>query len=304
MHLLEALVEVREAAREQDRRHRERRVARVVEDLGQRRGGGSEGDRRSRGRRGTAGRATSSATASRPWSRWPGRCSPRARRPLAPLRAERALALAAGRPARGCGAHPPRDGPDEAPSDAHTLTSSDGGLYGRCSRSVTLPPLRHLKDVTFHSGEREMQRRAGVADEARAVGRGIGRTADAPRGAVPGAPAPGRGGEPRRRTAASGPRCSPGRPGFLSAADPQPPAHRGAADSRRSARLEPRGRGRSWACSCSIRRRASACASTGAAASPTDGLSLDLQQVYGNCPKYIQLREAEADGVARPERPR
>jgi predicted pyridoxine 5'-phosphate oxidase superfamily flavin-nucleotide-binding protein len=35
-----------------------------------------------------------------------------------------------------------------------------------------------------------------------------------------------------------------------------------------------------------------------------EGLALDLRQVYGNCPKYIQLREAQADAVPAPEPPR
>ena len=45
---------------------------------------------------------------------------------------------------------------------------------------MTLPRLRHLKGVTFHAGEREVQRRAGVADEASAVGRIVGRTVSPP----------------------------------------------------------------------------------------------------------------------------
>src|SRR5689334_21841873 len=66
-----------------------------------------------------------------------------------------------GTAARGCGrdreAH-------EAPSDAHTVTSSDGGLYGPALGLSHLPTVRHLNHVTFHSGERLVQRRAGVPD--------------------------------------------------------------------------------------------------------------------------------------------
>jgi len=156
--------------------------------------------------------------------------------------------------------------------------------------------------VTFHSGEREVQRRAGVADEARAVGRIIGRTLSPPVARF----------LARQRLAVASSLGADGRvwaslltgpAGFLSptgpsrlhvAARPIPGDPLGpnltarpdlgllVIDPQTRQRMRLNGRGRLSA----------------------DGLSIDLRQVYGNCPKYIQLREAEADGVVAPEGPR
>jgi predicted pyridoxine 5'-phosphate oxidase superfamily flavin-nucleotide-binding protein len=156
--------------------------------------------------------------------------------------------------------------------------------------------------VSFHSGERAVQRRAGVADEARAVGRGIGRTLTPPVARFLG----------RQRLAVAASLDAEGRvwaslltgpAGFLSTADsgrlqvvaqpiPGDPLGPNLAvrpelgllviDPQTRQRMRFNGRARLSA----------------------DGLSVDLQQVYGNCPKYIQLREAEPDGVVSPDGPR
>jgi predicted pyridoxine 5'-phosphate oxidase superfamily flavin-nucleotide-binding protein len=164
------------------------------------------------------------------------------------------------------------------------------------------PTVRHLKDVTFHSGEREVQARAGVADEARDVGRIIGRTVTPPVARF----------LARQRLAVAASLDAEGRvwasllagpAGFLSTADPSHVHIAGAPipgdplGSNLSARpelgllvIDPQTRQRMR---FNGRGRLSA-----------EGLSLDLQQVYGNCPKYIQLREALGDGLVAPEAPR
>jgi hypothetical protein len=164
------------------------------------------------------------------------------------------------------------------------------------------PALRHPKDVTFHSGEREVQRRAGVADEARAVGRGVGRAVTPPVERF----------LARQRLAVAASLDAEGRVwasllggpvGFVSAADPSrlriatSPIPGDPLTGNLAARpelgllvIDPQTRQRMRF--------------NGRARLSADGLSVDLQQVYGNCPRYIQLREAETDGVAAPEAPR
>jgi predicted pyridoxine 5'-phosphate oxidase superfamily flavin-nucleotide-binding protein len=156
--------------------------------------------------------------------------------------------------------------------------------------------------VTFHSGERAVQRRAGVADQARVVGRGIGRTLTPPVARF----------LARQRLAVAASLDGEGRvwaslltgpAGFLSAPDPgrlsiaAPPIPGDPLGPTLAARsdvgllvIDPRTRQRMRF--------------NGQARLSVDGLSLDLRQVYGNCPKYIQLREAEADALAEPEAPR
>ena len=156
--------------------------------------------------------------------------------------------------------------------------------------------------MTFHSGERAVQRRAGVADEARAVGRGIGRTLTPPVARF----------LARQRLAVAASLDAEGRvwaslltgpAGFLSPADPgrlfvaAPPIPGDPLGPNLAGRpdvgllvIDPQTRQRMRF--------------NGDARLSADGLSVDLRQVYGNCPKYIQLREAEADAVAVPEAPR
>src|SRR3954452_10862026 len=66
---------------------------------------------------------------------------------------------------RGAGCHPP---------EARGLAGRSVGL-ARC-RVSHLGRRDIPTDMGFHSGERAVQRRAGVEEDARAVGRGIGRT--------------------------------------------------------------------------------------------------------------------------------
>jgi hypothetical protein len=152
-------------------------------------------------------------------------------------------------------------------------------------------------DGPFHHGERELQRRAGVAEAARAVGRSIGRRIPAGAGAF----------LARQRFAvassldAEGRVCaSPvtGPAGFAGVVDsgmlrlaappiPGDPLGRNLAlrpelgllllDPRTRQRMRFNGRG--------------LCA--------PEGIFLLVEQAYGNCPKYIQRREALPDGAAR-----
>ena len=175
-------------------------------------------------------------------------------------------------------------------------------MYGRGRGLSHFARVRHLNDVTFHSGERAVQRRAGVADEARAVGRGIGRTLTPPVARF----------LARQRLAVAASLDGEGRvwaslltgpAGFLSATDPgrlsiaAPPIPGDPLGPNLAARsdvgllvIDPQTRQRMRF--------------NGQARLAMDRLSLDLRQVYGNCPKYIQLREAEADALAEPEAPR
>ena len=164
------------------------------------------------------------------------------------------------------------------------------------------PTFPHLKDVTFHSGERDVQRRAGVAEEARAVGRGIGRTMTPPFERF----------LARQRLAVAASLDAEGRvwasllagpAGFLSVADPRRlriailPVPGDPLSANLAARpelgllvIDPQTRQR-----LRINGRARLSA---------EEMTLDLDQVYGNCPKYIQLREAQPDGVVAGEGPR
>jgi uncharacterized protein len=156
--------------------------------------------------------------------------------------------------------------------------------------------------VTFHSGERDVQRRAGVADEARAVGRGIGRTLTPPVARFLG----------RQRLAVAASLDAEGRvwaslltgpAGFLSAADPSR-LHVGAQPipgDPLGPNLAQRPDLGLLVLDPQTRQRMRF---NGRAHLSAEGLSVDLRQVYGNCPKYIQLREAEADGVVSPDGPR
>jgi predicted pyridoxine 5'-phosphate oxidase superfamily flavin-nucleotide-binding protein len=147
----------------------------------------------------------------------------------------------------------------------------------------------------FHAGELELQRRAGVADEARAVGRIVARAIS---------PAVARFLSHQRLAVASSVDARgrvwasllAGAPGFLSVEDgdlrvasawrPGDPlfdnlSHEGplgllAIDPRTRQRMRLNGAGRR----------------------EPGGLVLHPRQVYGNCPKYIQLREAEPDATA------
>jgi predicted pyridoxine 5'-phosphate oxidase superfamily flavin-nucleotide-binding protein len=154
--------------------------------------------------------------------------------------------------------------------------------------------MRHLKDMSspFHAGEMELQRRAGVRDEAEAVGRIIGGTVPAgwarflSRQSLAVASSVERGG----RVWAS---LLAGPPGFIqrldertlrlaaapAAGDPlsealaqRPELGLLVIDPRTRQRLRFNGRG--------LRNE--------------DGLFLRVDQAYGNCPKYIQQRALEA----------
>ena len=144
----------------------------------------------------------------------------------------------------------------------------------------------------FHAGERELQRRAGVADEARAVGRIIGHAIS---------PAVSRFLSHQRLAVASSVDARgrvwasllAGAPGFLSVAAeglriaarvrPADPLFDNLSQDAPLGLLviDPRTRQR-------MRFNGAGCRAPGA-------LVLRTQQVYGNCPKYIQLRAAEAD---------
>jgi predicted pyridoxine 5'-phosphate oxidase superfamily flavin-nucleotide-binding protein len=156
--------------------------------------------------------------------------------------------------------------------------------------------------VSFHSGEREMQRRAGVADEASAVGRIIGRTVSPPaaRFLARQRLAVGASLDPGGRVWAS---LLAGPAGFLSAPDPRH-LHIGVSPisgDPLAANLAARAEMGLLVIDPQTRQRLRF---NGLARVSAEGLTLELRQAYGNCPKYIQLREAEADGAVAPEGPR
>lgn len=146
----------------------------------------------------------------------------------------------------------------------------------------------------FHSGEREVQRRAGVADEAREVGGIIGGTITPPMARFLAG---------QRLAVASSLDADgrvwasllTGRPGFLAPDGPKhlriaaPPIPGDPLGSNLAAGgsplglvvLDPRTRQRMRF--------------NGVGHLDDHGLSIDLRQVYGNCPKYIQRRAAEPD---------
>jgi uncharacterized protein len=150
----------------------------------------------------------------------------------------------------------------------------------------------------FHRGERELQRQAGVSEMARAVAAGIGsRVSPAAARFLAGQRlAVASSVDARGRVWAS---LLAGRPGFLETVDPgtlrivaEPVAGDPLADSlaqesplgllvidlRTRQRLRFNGRGRRF----------------------YGGLLLSVQQAYGNCPKYIQLRQREPDSPTPP----
>jgi predicted pyridoxine 5'-phosphate oxidase superfamily flavin-nucleotide-binding protein len=159
---------------------------------------------------------------------------------------------------------------------------------------------RHLKVVLgpFHDGEREMQARAGVREEAEAVGRII-------RNTIP--PAAGRFLAMQRLAVATtldpGGRVwaslLTGEPGFIRAVDEtllrldaQPAPGDPLADNLSTQPwlgllvLDPQTRGRMRF--------------NGRGLLSAHGLFLEAEQVYGNCPKYIQLRRLVPDAEATP----
>jgi uncharacterized protein len=156
--------------------------------------------------------------------------------------------------------------------------------------------------VTFHPGEREVQRRAGVAEEARAVGRIIARTVSPPAARF----------LARQRLAVAASLDGGGRvwasllagpAGFLSARDPAH-LHIAAAPipgDPLGANLAARPELGLLVIDPQTRQRVRF---NGLARVSPAGLVLELGQAYGNCPKYIQLREAERDGSVSPEPPR
>ena len=171
---------------------------------------------------------------------------------------------------------------------------------------VTISARRHLKGMTgpFHSGEREIQRRAGVAEEAQEVGWIIGGTLT---------PAMGRFLARQRLAVASTLDAGgwvwasllTGVPGFITpdgaerlrvAAQPiagDPLRTNLAKDGRPDVGLvvlDPRTRQR-MRVNGVIERF------------DDHGLQIGIRQAYGNCPKYIQLREPEPDVPAAPGRP-
>ena len=174
----------------------------------------------------------------------------------------------------------------------------------------------------FHSGEREVQRRAGVADEADAVGRIVGRTIT---------PAAGRF-LARQRLAAAATVDARGRvwaslltgaAGFIAADGPErlrvaaqpiggdPLASNLAAGGRRDVGLvvlDPHTRQRMRFNGVG---RFGGHNDIGRFDGNNDigrfadrGLLIDIRQAYGNCPKYIQLREPLPDAPSVPQDPR
>jgi hypothetical protein len=156
---------------------------------------------------------------------------------------------------------------------------------------------------SFHPGEREVQRRAGVAEEARSVGRIIGRALTPPVARF----------LARQRLAVASSLDGGGRvwaslltgpAGFLAPAGPErlriaaAPAPHDPLATNLIVRPElglvvfdPRTRQRMRV--------------NGVIGRFDDhGLQVDIRQLYGNCPKYIQRREPEADVPATPSVPR
>jgi len=156
----------------------------------------------------------------------------------------------------------------------------------------------------FHPGEREVQRRAGLAEEASSVGGIIARDVT---------PAIARF-LARQRLAVAASLDAGGRvwaslltgpPGFLAPAGPQrlriaaapiagdPLGENLGAGGRPALGLvvlDPRTRQRMRV--------------NGTGRLDDHGVEIDIRQVYGNCPKYIQLRESEGDVPPAPSAPR
>jgi uncharacterized protein len=157
----------------------------------------------------------------------------------------------------------------------------------------------------FHPGEQEVQRRAGVAAEARRVGQILGRTLT---------PAFDRF-LARQRLAVASARDTSGRvwaslltgpEGFLSAAGPERLSIAARPDAGDPIEGTLVGSGRAdvglVVLDPTTRQRVRV---NGLIERHDDhGLLITIRQAYGNCPKYIQLREAEPDGAAAPGGPR
>jgi predicted pyridoxine 5'-phosphate oxidase superfamily flavin-nucleotide-binding protein len=146
----------------------------------------------------------------------------------------------------------------------------------------------------FHDGEREMQRRAGALEDAEAAGRAIGRTL--PRGAdrflARQRLAVAASLDARERVWAS---LLAGAPGFIQPVDPQllRLAARPAPGDPLAGDLEARPEMGLLVLDPTTRQRMRF---NGRGVLRPEGLLLLVDQVYGNCPKYIQLRRPEADG--------
>jgi hypothetical protein len=146
----------------------------------------------------------------------------------------------------------------------------------------------------FHDGEREMQRRAGVLADAEAVGRGIGRTL--PRGAgsflARQRLAVAASLDARERVWAS---LLVGPPGFIRPVDSQllRLAARPAPGDPLAGDLEAGPEMGLLVLDPTTRQRMRF---NGRGLLRPEGLFLLVDRVYGNCPKYIQLRRPEADG--------
>ncbi len=205
------------------------------------------------------------------------------------------------------------DDPGATALDAHAGTPEGFAHLGQRSGSilerdrqifhapiVTPPSQRHLKGMQgpFHAGELEMQRRAGVRDEAQAVGRIIARR-------IP--PAAGRFLAHQRIAVAASLDAEgrvwasllSGRPGFIAAVDQtllrleaQP-----APDDPLLANLAARPELGLLVLDPQTRQRMRF---NGRGLVSPEGLFLLVDQVYGNCPKYIQLRRLESELGAPP----
>ena len=148
----------------------------------------------------------------------------------------------------------------------------------------------------FHDGERELQRRAGALEQAEAVGRIIGRTL--PRGVERFLA--------RQRLAVAASLDARGRvwaslltgpTGFIQPVDSQllRLATQPAPGDPLADDLETRPELGLLVLDPTTRQRMRF---NGRGMRPPEGLFLLVDQAYGNCPKYIQLRQPERDGVA------
>jgi predicted pyridoxine 5'-phosphate oxidase superfamily flavin-nucleotide-binding protein len=154
----------------------------------------------------------------------------------------------------------------------------------------------------FHDGEREMQRRAGARDDAEAVGRGI--ATELPRGAF--------GFLARQRLAVAASLDADGRvwaslltgpPGFVEPVDRRllRLAARPVPGDPLAGNLEARPELGLLVLDPTTRQRMRF---NGRALLRPEGLFLLADQVYGNCPKYIQLRRPDTDAEPAAEPPR
>jgi uncharacterized protein len=186
-----------------------------------------------------------------------------------------------------------------------TADSSIGLGCGQFPSVVTIRRPRHLKGMTgpFHSGEREMQHRAGLEGEARDVGRIIAGSLT---------PAMARFLARQRLAVASTVDAGgsvwasvlTGLPGFISAdgasglrVEAQPTA-----GDPLIANLGGQGRPEVGLLVLDPQTRQRMRINGVVERFGGGGMQIGIRQAYGNCPKYIQLREAEPD--ARPTRVR